>query len=403
MKILIESQSLYKRGFIVVLLMCAFGTGASRASGADKNVLPLLNYPHAGVSISMPPGFTTIVVSDSFVVTRAVMTISRKPVQAVTLRAVVVGAKTTARDFADATEEDLKSLLSVRKFEGSKKSVSIKVAGITGVARVLKYTYDGIATNAANVFFIREFKDSALRICYVLTVEVADRYEKKLLPTLGALIKSIKLTTLQAPAAITTRLTEMKLSDYKGGFSVCVPEGWYGHEVQGGVSLGQKNYIIGGANSPQVAILSIPVDKDASSQTIARKAVAKYLDASTKPDGGVKVLSHGPVKVNDQDAYQYIIKLTYELITTTQPATQPTTQPATTTTSQPATQKTVTKVEKIEAVRVLCRRDSNGKSVMAYLFALSCLENEAKLVTPWFDALGKGFKYFPLTVSPAKP
>jgi hypothetical protein len=400
-KILSESQSRFKSGFIIVLLVCVLGSGAGMVSGADKKMLPVVNYPHAGVSLSIPMGFTTLVVPDSFVVTRAVMTISRKPVQAITLRALVVDAETTARDFADATEEDLKSRLSVRKFQGSKKSVSIKVAGITGVARVLKYTYDGISTSAASVFFIREFKDSALRICYVLTVEVGGKHEKKLLPTLGTLIKTIKLTTLQAPASIPTRLTERKLSDYKGGFSVCVPEGWYGGAVQGGLSLGQKNYVIGGANSPQVAILSLPVAQDASSQSIARKAVAKYLDASTRPDGGVKVLSHGPVKVNAQDAYQYIIKLTYEVITTTQPAT---TQPeATTTTSMPAGKDTITRVEKIEAVRVVCRRDSNGKPDRAYLFALSCLENEAKLVTPWFDTLGKGFKYLPPAVAPAKP
>jgi len=393
---LTESKNRLSGVLIVAVVLGAFGSGGSVAIAAENKMSPLVNYPHAGVSMALPPGFETHIVPDSFTVVRAGMLIGKQPIQAVTLRALCVGPKTTASEFADDSEKDLESRLSVRKFQPSKKSVAIKVAGITGVARVLKYSYDGVPTAAANVFFIRELKGDGLRICYALTVEVVARHEKSLLPTLGKVLKSIKLTTVQSPASIPVRLSERKLSDYRGGFSVRVPEGWYAGAVNGGVLLGQKNYLIGGANSPQIAILSSPTEPDASSQAFAGKAISKYLAAATKPDSGVEVLSHGRTIVSGQNAYQYVLKLTYRVLPTTQPT-------GTTTTSKPADKGKAVKVGKIEAVRVVCRSDSSGKSVRAYLFALTCLESEAKFVTPWLDTLAAGFEYLPLPKPVAKP
>jgi len=384
---------------MAVVVLGALVSGRSVSIAAENEMTPLVTYPHAGVSMALPAGFTTYVVPDSFTVVRAGMLIGTQPIQAVTLRALCLGLKTTALEFADDTERDLEAMLSVRKFQPSKKSVVIKVAGITGIARVLKYSYDGVPTVAANVFFIREPKGDGLRICYVLTVEVTAKHEKSLLPPLGKVLKSIKLTPVQSPASIPVRLSERKVNDYRGGFGVRVPEGWYGGAVRGGVLLGQKNYLIGGANSPQIAILSSPTKPDAASQALAKKAVSGYLAATTQPNSGVEVLSHGPAKVSGKDAYQYILKLTYRVA----PATQPV---ATTATSKPADKGKTAKVGKIEAVRVVCRRDSSGKSVRAYLFALTCLESEAKFVSPWLDTLAGGFEYLPLpkpVVKPKKP
>jgi len=227
-------------------------------------------------------------------------------------------------------------------------------------------------------------------------VEVAAKYEKSLLATFGKVLKSVKLTPVQSPASIPASLSERKLSDYRGGFSIRVPEGWYGGVVRDGVSLGQKNYLIGGANSPQIAILSTQTKPDASSQAFAEKAVSRYLAATTRPDSGVVLLSHKVATIGGQDAYQYVLKITYKV----RPATQPA---GTTATSKPVDKGKATKVGKIEAVRVVCRRDDSGKSVRAYLFALSCLENEAKFVTPWFDTLAGGFEYLPLPKPVTKP
>ena len=389
-----ESKNGLSGVLVSAAILAAFWAGGSVAIGAEDEMQPAVNYPHAGVSIAVPTGFTTHIVPDSAVVMRGGLMVGRQPVQAVTLSAFCVGPKTTASEFADYSAKVLKSKLSVRKFQAL-KSVSIKVAGITGVARLLKYTYDGVPTTAARVFFVRQIKGEGVYLCYALIVEVSAKHERKLLPTLDKIIKSIKLTALQSPASIPTRLSQRRLSDYRGGFSVRLPEGWYGESVKGGVSLGQKNYLINGVDSPQVAILSSTVKPDMSSQAFAKMAVSGSLSAATQPSSGVELLSHGPAKVGDQDAYQYVLKITYEVA----PATQPV---AATTSAKPV------KVGKIEAVRVVCRRDSSGKSVRAYLFALSCLESDTKLVTPWFDALSKGFEYLPLPdadtpVNPKKP
>ena len=391
-----ESKNCLSGVLLAAAVLGAFLAAGSVASVAENKMSPLVNYPHAGVSMALPAGFVIHVVPDSSIVVRAGLVIGRQPAQAVTLSAFCVGSKTTASEFADHAEKALKSKLSVRKFQAAKKSVSIKFAGITGVARVLKYSYDGVPTTAASVFFVRELKGDGVHICYVLTVEVDIKYEQTLLPTLDKVIKSIKLTTVQSPASISARLSERKLSDYRGGFSVRVPEGWYGGPVKGGVSLGQRSYLIGGANSPQIAILSTETKPDASSQAFARKAVSRYLAATTRPGSGVELLGHKAVEIGGQDAYQYILKITYKV----EPATQPATATAA---SKPADKGKPAKVSKIEAVRVVCRRDDNGKSVRAYLFALSCMESEAKSVTPWFDTLAKGFEYLPLPKPLTRP
>lgn len=375
-------------------VLAVFLSGPGLAAGAETEMLPAVNYPHAGVSVALPKGFVTHVVPDGSVVTRGGLVIGGQPAQAVTLSAFCVGPKTTAADFADHSQKALKAKLSVRKFQAL-KSVAIKVAGIAGVARLWKYTYDGGPTTAARVFFVRELKGDGVHICYMLTVEVSAKYEQTLLPTLDKVIKSIKLTTLQAPASIPTKLSDRKLSDYRGGFSVRLPAGWFGVSVRGGVSMGQKNYLLGGANSPQVAILSAPVKEDTSAQAFAKMAISRYLAATTQPDSGVELLSEGPTKVGQRDAYQYILKLTYEVPPATQPATAPT--------SKPAVKSKPVKIGTIEAVRVVCRSDSGGKSVRAYLFTLSCQESEVKLVSPWFDTLGKGFEYMPLPDAAVKP
>jgi len=385
---LTESKNCVFGVLMAAVVLGVLVLNGSVAIAAETEMSPVVNYPHAGVSLALPAGFKPHVVPDSFVVVRAGLVIGGQPAQAITLSAFGVRPETTVSEFADFAEKSLKAKLSVRKFQAL-KGVSIKVAGIKGVARLLKYSYDGDMTTAARVFFIRELKGDGLRICYVLTVEVNVKHEKSLLPTLDKVIKSVKLTTMQPPASIPVRLSERKLSDYRGGFSIRVPEAWYAGAVRGGVSLGQKNYLIGGANSPQIAILSTEAKPGASSQAFAKKAVSRYLAATTRPDSGVELLSHGPVKIGDQDAYQYILKITYKV----RPATQPA---GTTAASKPADKPKAAKVGKIEAVRVVCRRDDSGKSVRAYLFALSCMESEAKLVTPWLDTLCKGFEYLPL-------
>ncbi|MBT3199752.1 MAG: hypothetical protein HN350_07530 [Phycisphaerales bacterium] len=362
-------------GVLLALVMCL---GVSTADGAEDDTPNLVNYPHAGLSMALPEGYVRQVAADPAIVMRSGKMIGRHPAQAVTLSAFCVASKTTVAGFADFSQKALESELSVRKFQAL-KNVPIKVAGLAGAARLWKYTYDGIPTTAARVFFIRKLKDDETHLCYVLTIEVGEKFVKTLLPTLGQIIKTIKLTDVQAPESLPTRLSDRKLSDYRGGFSVKLPEDWYGSAVKGGVSMGQKNYLMNGASSPQIAILSTKTKPDASPEAFATQAVSRYLTASTQPSSGVEVVSKGAVKVGDQDAYQYILKLTYKV---SADKGEKTAKPA--------------KVGKIEAVRVVCRRDDSGKSVRAYLLTLSCLESEVKLVTPWLDAIGKGVEYLPL-------
>jgi len=298
-----------------------------------------------------------------------------------------VAKEAKAGEFADFSDNALKSQLSVRKFKAL-KSMPIKVVGKTGVIRLLKYTYDGAMTTAARVFFIRKLDDQEFALCYMLSVEAGAKHESKLLGTLNKVMTGVKLIDLKSPASLPVRLSERKITDYRGGFSLRVPEGWYGSEIRGGVSLGQKNYAAAGVESPQVAILSTGVKPDAEAKAMAQTAASRYLAATTRPDSGIELLSQGPAKVGKQDAYQYVLKMAYKVADKDQPVGAKT---------KPA------KIAKIQAVRVVCRKDDDGKSVRAYFFTLSCLESDAKQVSPWIDAMAGGFEYIPLPKPTSKP
>ena len=370
---------------VVLLSVCS-------AMGAEKKAPGPVNYPHAGISVTLPEGFETHTTALPSIVVRAGMKVAGKPAVAVTVSAFCVATKAKASEFADFSDNALKSQLSVRKFKAL-KSVPIKVAGIEGVARLLKYTYDGAMTTAARVFVVRELDGWDFALCYMLTVEAGAKREARLLPTLNKVISGITLTKPQAPASIPIRLSDRKLTDYRGGFTLRLPESWYGSPIKGGVSLGLKNYVARGVDSPQVVVLSASVPPEASAEAMATKAASRYIAATTQPDSGIELLGKGPAKVGKQDAYQYILKIMYDV-----PAEEKTGDKA-----KSAKPAKPAKIGKIQALRIVCRKDSDGKSVRAYFFTLSCLESEAKQVTPVFDALAGGFEYIPMPEPAKKP
>jgi len=381
----IKSRKYLSAATVAAVAVSFFSGGVSVFAAPDGMQDPV-DYPHAGVSIALPEGFKADLVPDPVMVMRAALVKGKQAAQAVTVSAFCVAGKAAASEFADFSDNALKAQLSVRKFK-TVRSIPITVAGIKGVLRLLKYTYDGDPTTAARVYFIRQLKDEGAGICYMLNVEVGVKHESKLTGTLGKLIKGFKLIEVQSPASIPVRLSAHKLANHRGGFSIRTPQGWFGSAVRGGVTTGQKNYLIGGADSPQIAILTASVKPDASSETFAKMVVSKYLQAAADPDSGVKLVSKGPAKVGARDAYQYVMRITIK----DAPATRPVK-------GKPDADKTG-----IQAVRVVCRTDSSGKSVRAYLLTLACQEDEAKFVTPWLDAIGEGFEFLPLPDAAKKP
>jgi len=380
---------------LAVALAAVLAAGQAVVLSAETQMSAPVNYPNAGISIALPTGFEIQAPSDASAVVSAARSIGGRPAQAVSLTAFCVGAKITTADCADQAERALS--LAVRKFQ-SLKSVPIKVAGITGIARLLKYTFRGEPTTAARVFFVRELKSDGVRICYVVTVEVKAKYEQTLLPTLDKVIKTIKLTAVQSPGSIPVSLSDKELKSFSNAFSIRLPRGWFGSVVDDGINTGQTNYLAGGVPSPQISVLSRILESDTTSESCAKLAMSRHLDASTRPDSGVKVISQGPTKVGENDAYQFIIKMTYKI--------QVATQPANSTTTQPANGGKVVTASKIQAVRVVCRKGEGERPGRAYFITLSCLEADAKLVSKWLDTLAEGFKFLPLpkpTTKPATP
>jgi len=348
---------------------------------ADKAAPVPVTYPHAGISLAAPAEFKGVFVSDPFDVMRAVLTHRGKAVQAVSLSAYVVGQKETPDSFADAMAKAAQGDLAVRKFQTLKKT-PIPIAGLTGSARLLRYTFRGEETTAARAFFIRRLKADALRICYVLTVEAAAGRHKTLLQVLDRVIKTIKLTAVQHPAALPVKLAAEQVRNDKLGFSIRPPLGWYVQAGDVGLSMGRIDYLAGGTSSPAVTIAAANVAPGSTARGCADKALRPYRAAAAQPALSVQVISHSkcPAKMGGLEAWQFVIRVTRKSRATTRPSGAKT----------PPGEMT-----QLEALRVICTPGDKNTPPRSYAVILVCSTADAKTVAGIMDSVAGGFELLP--------
>lgn len=355
----------------LVLLSCP-------VEAAQKTAPVPVTYAHAGISLAAPAEFKGVLVSDPFDVMRAVLTQRGKAVQAVSLSAYVVGEKETPDTFADAMAKAAQGDLAIRKFQTLKKT-PIPIAGLTGSARLLRYTFRGEETTAARAFFIRHLKADALRICYVLTVEAGAGHHKTLLQVLGRVIKTVKLTAVQHPAALPVKLGAEPVRSEKLGFSIRPPLGWYVQAGDVGLLMGRIDYLAGGTSSPAVTIAAADVAPGSTARGCADKALRPYLAAATQPALSVQVVSKGPAKMGGLEAWQFVIRLTQKARSTTRPEGA----------------KPPREITQLEALRVICTPGDKNTPPRSYAVILVCSTADAKTVAAIMDAVASGFKLLP--------
>lgn len=298
------------------------GALAAAEPPARRAMEPRQEFSHAGIALSVPKGFTPQPVGGPFDVMRAVRMQGDRAVQAVTLSAYCVAEKTPPDAFADAMLADLKANLSFRRVEELKKT-PMQVAGIAGAGRLVSYELRGQKTTAARVYFVRTLKPTNVPVCYVLTVEAADQSKDDLLPILGEMVKTVALTNPQHPALLPVKALAAPVKDFKRGFSVRPPAGWFCAPTVLGLQMGRADYLLGGAVVPLVNAMVLPVEAGQTSGGCARKAVETAKATAGEHGMVVKVLAEGPAKMGTLDGYQFILRQSAAPAPTTAPTTAP--------------------------------------------------------------------------------
>ena len=297
----------------------AAGAGeAPPAAGEAKRV----EFPHAGVVLSVPGGFKLQSPAGAFDVMQAVRKQGGRAVQGVTLSAFPVAAGVTAEKFADGVLKDLQGNIAFRRVKLLKKT-PMTVAGIPGAGRKIRYSLRGQETVAARAYFIRELAASRVWICYVLTVEAVAGKDADLLQVLGETIKTVALISLRHPAAMPVERLGRAVKDYRRGYSVRPPLGWYSAVTLVGVEMGRIDYLLGGMLMPAAQMVVAKVPPALTAEACAKDALQLAVEAATENGMVPTVISQGPAKLGLTDGYQFVLRQAARAAPATAPADKP--------------------------------------------------------------------------------
>lgn len=344
-----------------------------------------VEHPHAGIALAVPAGFAHQPLTALYDVMNAVVLDDKgQPMYAVTLSAFPVAEKVTADEFAEAKAGELKKNLAIRHLTPLKK-VPISVAGLTGTARTMSYTFRGMKSIAAQVYFIRDLKSSSTRICYLLTVVSPAEKERqdRLLPILGAVIKSVRLVAARHPAVPGAGDLGEPVADAKLGYSLQTPKGWYAEKSPFGLEMGQVDYLVGGLPMPSVRFMVAPASGDALTAEAAAKqflGIARRMASERKQTS--KVASEGPTKLDKLTAYQFVL---------VQSSAKPPVPPA--------GERLPTSVVVVQRTARLPDRGSETPKVCVLI--LTCRGDDAKAAAAGMAAIAGGLSLTHATTQPA--
>ncbi|MBN1942868.1 MAG: hypothetical protein JW849_06195 [Phycisphaerae bacterium] len=287
-------------------------------------------YPHAGITLAIPTGFTiSQQLWGEFQVMVAMRTEGKQAMQSISLAAYPVDEKTSPEQLLEKLRRPLTESLSVCRLKVV-KTVPVPVVGLQGQAVHMTYTFRGIKTVALSACFIRdispagETSPAGKRLAYVLTLEVARDYRSTLLKTFEAIVRTTMLTPVVRPIDAPIDFEGAYLRNFPQGYAIRLPVGWVGGQNDLGVFMEQADFTLGGQACPAVQIVSSQVDSSLTAEACGEKAV-EYM---RKQGATVEILSQGAAKLAGRDGFQIVLRKTES------PATQPAqTQPAAPTTT----------------------------------------------------------------------
>jgi len=297
-----------------VLAVSAAAVGAP-AGGATTTLPPAVamqsavDYSNAGIAIAVPRGFEPKLVAAPFDVMSAAVEETNHPVEAITLSAFPVADTGTAEEFAEGKMSDLQRNLAIRNLRTLRKT-PMPVAGATGAARLVTYSFRGTPSVAAQVYFIRNVPNNPNRICYLLTVVTSIEKQAALLPVLGAVIKSVRFTPVKEPEIPAKLALEEPVKDVDLGFSIRLPKGWYIDRSGVGVEAGMVNYLQGGIAMPSIKVVAAPASIDAAtSEACSKKLLAMLQSVAVRNKQETRTVSDGIAVLGDLPAWQFALQI----------------------------------------------------------------------------------------------
>ncbi len=238
--------------------------------------------------------------------------------------AIPVKPEITADMYADMTEAKSRKEPDIYDFVRLKKT-SIPAAGLTGTARLIRFTARKTATIAIRAYFIRAIKKPDLHICYLLTVTAPSSRQKDILGVFATIIKSCKLITIESPSPTEIEGPASLMTDQMRGYSIRVPRGWHIRQTPTGatLTLAITDYTRGGIIKPVANVNIVPTDEGTDATAVGKKFLEMFTrHFETKEGLASKRLSEARTKMAGFDAYQAVLQQTPKPLLIPDPAAQ---------------------------------------------------------------------------------
>ncbi|MFW6133400.1 MAG: hypothetical protein ACOC8F_05840 [Planctomycetota bacterium] len=259
------------------LAASAVGEDASHTATDDAPGVRV-DLPHAGVSLTLPPGYATVAPEEASGLLRAAPDSEYASPVGISLSAVWTPEAVTTAACADRMLAELRENIDFRDVQRLTRAEA-RIAGRPGVLEVLSYVARGEATVAMRGLWLRELPD-APDVCYVLSVETLADNRSALVSVFRPLLKSLRMSELRSPTTLPVRSCGAAVTDLELGYRLEVPLGWYVARRYGGAVLAQTDYLAGGmpARRASVTVARGRADETADSffDLAARRAERLY-------------------------------------------------------------------------------------------------------------------------------
>ena len=275
---------------------------AGPLAGAEVRMGKGVSYPHVGLTLAVPEGFVPLVCVEPYDAMRAVLHEGSKTVQGITVSVFPVGKKKTHAQFAEAMISDMKENLAVRNVKVL-KTAEVRIAGLGGTGCRVQYTFRGVRTTAARVFFTRDVPATGGRLCYVLTIESSPKHEDSLLTILDGVMKSFTLSPIRRPAELTVSDLGPVVEAAEHGFALCPPRGWYVVAMRAGIEAAQTDYTAGGMPTATLQVTVRPTPKGGTSKGLAQRHLAR----AAKAFPAAKTVWQGETELSGLGGYQFVL------------------------------------------------------------------------------------------------
>ena len=295
-----------KRIVIATLAMLA-GLGATSGVRAAEDIKmgELIEYPHAGIALAVPQEFKFYAPTNPSQIVQAMETEKDTPVRSVVLSAFAAAPGDTAELVAEKISRDLSNDLSFSDLNELNRT-TMPIAGVTGQARLLSYTFRGHKYFAAQLCFVRDLTSPKICMAYVLNVEVQATHQHQLTAIFGAVANLIKPIALQQAATLPVEKLGQPMEDARYGYSVRLPHGWFLTPLKQGIFLAQGDFVLG-KPIPAVQIVVQEVPPLTTGREYAQKYVEMERQDAQNTQLAVKTVSEGVKQLAGLEGYQIVL------------------------------------------------------------------------------------------------